>query len=111
MSTRPCPFCAEEIQAAAVKCKHCQSGVEPLPAAEQATSGRVVGGTMEDYKRGAGLVLLCVIVVLVGAAMGNEAGKVLTGVGVLVGGLVVVMMAINLAFPQKSKPPKTQPPN
>ncbi len=30
MTTRACPFCAEEIQAAAVKCKHCGSDVTPV---------------------------------------------------------------------------------
>lgn len=29
--TRPCPFCAEPIQAAAVKCKHCGSDLNALP--------------------------------------------------------------------------------
>jgi hypothetical protein len=28
---RKCPFCAEEILAEAVKCKHCGSSVDPLP--------------------------------------------------------------------------------
>ena len=30
--TRECPFCKEEIKAAAVKCKHCGSAVQPLSA-------------------------------------------------------------------------------
>lgn len=29
---RECPFCAEEIQGAAVKCKHCGSDVSPVPS-------------------------------------------------------------------------------
>lgn len=28
--TRRCPFCAEDIRAAAIKCKHCGSTVEPV---------------------------------------------------------------------------------
>lgn len=28
-AVRPCPFCAEDIMAAAVKCKHCGSAVAP----------------------------------------------------------------------------------
>ena len=35
MATRSCPFCAEEIQAAAIVCRHCQRDVTPaIPAAE-----------------------------------------------------------------------------
>lgn len=29
---RKCPYCAEAIRREAVKCKHCGSSVEPLPA-------------------------------------------------------------------------------
>ena len=32
LETRKCPYCAEEIRAEAIKCKHCQSEVTPLSA-------------------------------------------------------------------------------
>lgn len=43
-ATRACPFCAEDILAAAVKCKHCGSDVSmhpaaPMPAPQAATEG------------------------------------------------------------------------
>ncbi|MDZ4168956.1 MAG: hypothetical protein U1E26_04775 [Coriobacteriia bacterium] len=28
--TRTCPYCAEEVKSAAIKCKHCGSAIEPL---------------------------------------------------------------------------------
>lgn len=28
-TTRPCPYCAETIQVAAIKCKHCGEGLKP----------------------------------------------------------------------------------
>lgn len=36
-ATKPCPFCAETVLAAAVKCKHCGSMLDKIPGAEGAT--------------------------------------------------------------------------
>ncbi len=35
IASRKCPFCAEEIQVEAVKCKHCGSDIPPLPKVPQ----------------------------------------------------------------------------
>jgi hypothetical protein len=34
-SIRPCPFCAEDIRAEAIKCKHCGERVEPVGGQEK----------------------------------------------------------------------------
>jgi hypothetical protein len=54
--TRSCPFCAEQILAAAVKCKHCGSSVEPL-AAQVADTKSVTGADLPKLSRASSDVL------------------------------------------------------
>ena len=42
MSTKKCPFCAEEIQLEAVKCKHCGSWLNQQPGAPPPPPGAEV---------------------------------------------------------------------
>lgn len=39
MPTKTCPYCAEEIQSAAIKCKHCGSWLDEHPQAPFANRG------------------------------------------------------------------------
>lgn len=49
--TRKCPFCAEEIRAEAVVCKHCHASLKN-PRAEKA--GKIIGDAMNSSFLGQG---------------------------------------------------------
>lgn len=59
-TARRCPFCAEEIQQAAVVCKHCQRDIPPDwkdPGSDQSAStasstAEILGGTIRKTRRG-----------------------------------------------------------
>jgi ribosomal protein L37AE/L43A len=57
-ATKCCPFCAEEILSAAIKCKHCGSNLTgglPAPTAEL---GKKKSSAIVRY--GGGFLLVCV---------------------------------------------------
>jgi len=65
--TKPCPFCAEQIQQEAVFCKHCR---RELTAAGSAKSAGAAPKSSPIVKYGGGFLLACVALALVSGAFG-----------------------------------------
>ena len=61
---RKCPFCAEEIRREAVKCKHCGSDVEALPAVH--LNQPLTGRELSDNK----FVLVSLVIAVCGVMYG-----------------------------------------
>lgn len=50
-STRSCPVCAEDIQCAAIKCKHCGSSVESVSGVAKVLSSETIQSTKEERRQ------------------------------------------------------------
>ena len=86
--TKPCPYCAEDILAAARKCKHCGSDLSHTSEPPcRLCGGTIKPGRVKEKDGGVGAAVLITvgILALLFVPFGIIVGPILIAIGVLVG--------------------------
>lgn len=109
MSTKLCPYCAEEIKAAAVKCRYCGSMLEPRPVAaewQRDLDGKMIAGVCSGLSRQFGVPVTALRIAFVIATF-------VGGWGLLIYAALWIIMPVGRSRqpPSASPPPLPSPPS